>query len=371
MMNSTVNTKRVHFLGINFLRFLSAFALILYHCTLGLQKGVDTFWKMALHNLYIGVDLFFIISGFLITYLLIVEKQETGKISFKKFYIRRSLRILPLYYLIILLAYYLFHNTHPETDFVSHLFFFGNFSLITNNSWTITPLNPLWSICIEEHFYLVVPLLVSLVPTKKLHYMFISIIMLSIGFRAYTFYFDNGHWMTLYMHTLSRCDVIAIGGILAHQLYFGKQIVRCKRIWLFVAIVMLLVIMSSIDYGDYTTLFNATLKKYIFVIPMAIIFAAFILSKSESDGFSKIKNNKVFDYFGKISYGLYMYHSIVILYVVKISFLKDSDSLIIIAVTILTLLISALSYELFEMKFLKLKKSFVVIKTDSSLEVIK
>ena len=322
---------------------------------------------MGLHNLIVGVDLFFIISGFLITYLLILEKEKTSTISLVKFYVRRILRIFPLYYLVVFISYLVFRNTHPDTDFTSHLYFAGNFSLISHGTWSVAFLNPLWSICIEEHFYLIIPMLIYFIPRKHLMSFFISIIAITIFFRTYIDMTMEYNRMTIYAHTLSRCDVIAIGGLIAHLFYHRNEKFKIPKYIFWILLIFFTYVMAVVDYGDYTTLMYSVFKKYLFVIPLSIMFIYLILNKEDNPLLSYIKKNKVFDYLGKISYGLYMYHSIVIFFLGGMQFLTKNIFIKIIAVTICSIVISSLSYEFFEKPIVKLKKKFVVVNSKSSL----
>ena len=97
-----MNTNKISFIkGINPLRCIAALGIILYHSSIGLTEKFPDFLKLLIKNLPVCVDFFFIISGFLIVYLLLNEKERKGNISVKNFYVRRALRILPLYYLIL------------------------------------------------------------------------------------------------------------------------------------------------------------------------------------------------------------------------------------------------------------------------------
>lgn len=357
----SLSGKTTYFKGVNFLRFISALAIIVYHSTLNWQSGIDNFLKLGAHNLVIGVDIFFIISGFLITYLLIFEKSNYPNISLKKFYIRRFLRIFPVYYLVIFISYLIFNKSHPETDYLSNLLFIGNFSMISTNLWTVAPMNPLWSICIEEHFYLIIPLIVYLIPTSKLKLVLFSIILISIIFRGWATANIVYNWKTIYLHTLSRCDVIAIGGLIAIWYHSKKHLFKLNNIYLFFSSLILILLLLTVDVGDYSTVLKATLKKYIFIIPICIMFITFILpSQEQSQLARRLKENKTLDYLGKISYGLYMYHSFVILYLDRYINLNNSLIIKITIVTLLTIAISIISYEFFEKKILKFKKNYEV-----------
>jgi peptidoglycan/LPS O-acetylase OafA/YrhL len=213
---SEKTTSPTYFGGLNMLRAFCALAIIVYHTSLSFQDKMPSMVKMFLHNLTLGVDMFFIISGFIIIYLLLVEKQTTNKIDFIKFYIRRALRIFPLYFLVVGIAYLIYHNSNPTIDFSKYAYFASNFWMIAKNDWTVGILNPLWSLCIEEHFYLVIPLLIYITPLKRVNLVLIGAVAVSILFRIYACHTVQYNWMTIYCHTLSRCDLMAIGGLIAY-----------------------------------------------------------------------------------------------------------------------------------------------------------
>ncbi len=347
--------------GLDVLRFFSAFSIILYHLTLGFQDSFYPAIKMFLHNLPFGVDCFFLISGFLITYLLLVEKASTGKISLPKFYMRRALRIFPLYYLVIGIAYWYYHSTNPEIEFTKFACFWGNFSMIETDKWTVSMLNPLWSLCIEEHFYLVIPVILWFTPKEKVKYLFIGIILLSLLFRIYASIYCQ--WMTFYCHTMSRCDVLALGGLIAcyyHQNNKAFDEINSKHI--FISLLYLVLLMCILDASDYTLVVFALFKKYLFVLPMLIIFLGFSLSNAaENAVLQYLREHRILNYLGKISFGLYMYHSPVAEFLQRFDVIKNHRSLMLLGVIGATILVSIISYELFEKQILKLKGRFAAV----------
>ena len=364
------NEKTIHFSGLNALRFFSAFAVIFYHCSLSFQEQFPSGIKMLTHNLHMGVDMFFLISGFLIVYLLLVEKEKTKTISLPKFYMRRILRIFPLYFLIIGIAWLQYHQSRPEIPWDQFFYFAGNFWMIETNAWTVGILNPLWSLCIEEHFYLVIPLLVFLIPLHRIRFLFWFIILFSIAFRVYATLTIEYNWFTIYAHTLSRCDVLAIGGLMAwyhksNRLHFTISPVFMVGMFMYLVLTMMIV-----DNSDYTTMTFAVLKKYVFILPMAFLFYGMILNPQESRLLLLFKSNTMLDYLGKISFGLYMYHSPVLDFLAGVEWINQSLFIKIIVITLVTIVISALSYELFEKQILKLKSAFEVIRTrNANLDV--
>jgi peptidoglycan/LPS O-acetylase OafA/YrhL len=361
MTEPTSCMERRHFRGVNALRFVAAFCVILYHCTPEVRsKNLNAFGTIF-HNLMFGVDFFFIISGFLITYLLIVEKNNFGKIYLKKFYLRRILRIFPLYYLIVIYTYWVFKASHPHIDYASHFVFLGNFSLISHKGWSLTSLNPLWSICIEEHFYLIIPILVSLLPLRFLKYLFLVIICISIGFRTYmAYYFKYDNWMVIYAHTISRCDVIALGGLIA-VLYCNRgDKLKLNRWIMYASLICLFVAVMTFNFTDFNSIIRASVYKYMMVIPMAVFFISYLFPSKPSVLLQYVKNSTVLDYLGKISFGLYMYHSLVLYYISGQDYIYDNVYIRVIVITIITIILSSLSYELYEKIFLRLKKKYVV-----------
>jgi len=141
------------FSGLDGLRFLSITAVVWHHAV------TDSAWFAPGHYGFLGVDLFFVISGFLIVSLLLREKDKTNTISLKKFYIRRSLRIFPIYYGFILLLAAGYYFGSPNSDFGRgflselplYIFYLANFAPVT--------FSIVWSLATEEQFYLVCPFL--------------------------------------------------------------------------------------------------------------------------------------------------------------------------------------------------------------------
>jgi len=149
-MNTEFRDKKF-FAGLDGLRFFSITAVVWYH-SVGYLPGVP-FSGFG----FLGVDLFFVISGFLIVTLLLRESEKHGTISLKAFYIRRTLRIFPLYYgfILFLACFYFFLNRDSEVGkaFLSelsiYLFYLGNFFPVS--------LAIVWSLATEEQFYLLWP----------------------------------------------------------------------------------------------------------------------------------------------------------------------------------------------------------------------
>ena len=378
---NTNDHPRLHFQNLDIIRFAAAFYVLLHHTfsylfdvyhlpafmlKSGGQKLPDDLLPalVPLHQFIsngpLGVDLFFLISGFLITSLLIHEKSIHERVDIKSFYLRRILRIWPLYYFIIVFAYLFAHYYTGEPffrkDIYPHLFFVSNFTQIAANSWCAGKLFMLWSLCIEEQFYLVIPLLLALVPVKKLPYVFIGFVLLSIGIRMQLFHVYQYPWFAIYLHTGSRFDTLAIGCLLGYLNYagfkfsFGPVVRILLGLWLVAAL-------SFINSIYYDSFMAAVFYKYVFIIPMALLFLD--LMQNVLPG---LKNPfwQLINKLGKYSYGIYMYQVFLIVVADRWAgdyFSKSRWAFIAISFTI-TIVVSVLSYEIFEKHFLKLKKRF-------------
>src|SRR6056297_394494 len=202
-MSQTKGSGRIYFPYLDVIRFVAAFMIIIYHSygswrgwfgEVGFLSG-DTYTTLTgfgklvnrfLGNFEIGVDIFFLLSGFLITYILLMEKERYGKINIKNFLIRRTLRIWPLYFMLIAVAPFLVSWLNEDApNYLANALFVSNFHTINTGKW-MYPFAHFWSICIEEHFYLVWPFIIAFIPNKHLMKVFISLIIISIAFRMYT-----------------------------------------------------------------------------------------------------------------------------------------------------------------------------------------
>ena len=326
-------------------------------------KGPSLFFDMIMRNGTIGVDLFFMISGFLISYLLLTEKEKFGTINLKNFFIRRSLRIWPLYFFIICLAPLIVRWLgKPSPDYLTNIFFLNNFHAICTQEWTF-PFGHLWSICVEEHFYMVCPFIVLFVPRKHLVTVFLILISISLFYRAYIFFATNDWYFKIYLHSIARMDEIAIG-CLAAVIHFNTPFEFKTNKSIRIILLLVFLLLFSIDYHYYwENAFLSIFKKYFYLLLAGFLMLNFVFN--EKPLFSP---PKWINYLGKISFGIYMYSNIIVTIVAENSLEKIGgwrfSSLIFSSIVIgLTVIISAISYELFEKPLLKLKSRFEVANT--------
>ena len=190
-MDASIQKNKIFFPNLDGLRFVCFLAVFLYHCNETIfpkiyNPKITSVLNFLFRNGNLGVNIFFVLSGFLITFLLIKEKEFKNTISLKNFYVRRILRIWPLFYLCVFLGFAVFpffkYRTIPSpfelSNFWSYIFFAGNFNFI--KIWPAPPdalnLIVLWSVAVEEQFYLTWPIILKYFSKKTYPYIFIIII---------------------------------------------------------------------------------------------------------------------------------------------------------------------------------------------------
>lgn len=361
--------------NLNGLRFLGALMVFIFHVfTLGREhwgEFRESTWFSALYKLaskgHHGVGLFFVLSGFLITHLLLKEIERNGSINVKNFFIRRVLRIWPLYYFLIIFGFLMFpllpFGQGTDHSVLNYALFISNLDEIWNGA--NDPLNFLtisWSVSIEEQFYLSWMLLMLVLPFfrkgKYLFHLFSLIILSTVIFR---FLYHNDERI-MYYHTFANISDLAIGGLAAlgvSQFKWNEKMVNLSKlkVILIYVIGIVLVVLS-------TVIFKNELRS-VECLVLGSFFAFVVLEQAYGKHFP-LRMDRVPGFFqgGKITYGFYMFHCIVIYYMTSIFNLYNLTDqlwqfmLYIALVLLFTSGISIVSYRYFEHPLLKLKKKF-------------
>lgn len=372
--------NKIYFPNLNSLRGIAAVMVIISH----LQGDSKTLF--AFENFGgLGVTIFFILSGFLIAYLLLMEKEKFFNINIKDFYFRRMLRIWPLYFLILFFVYAIVpivftHYYNGEINRFSiksllmNIFFLTNITLIMK----LTPLviRVIWSIGIEEQFYLMLPWIMKIREKQRLIIILGIIFFFPLCKLCLVLYekFTGSESLQIISSiiTVTRFDCMAIG-VLFGILSFSKQInlgnfhityiFFIKRNVQF--IIYILLFFSVVITLLIPSLFNIT--NYV-ILPW--LFAICIINLATNDK-SIIKiENKIFNYLGKISFGLYLIHEIVIFFLLPLimPLIKDfnfvvKNFIVYLFVFTLTIILSHFSYYYYENQFLKLKRKVSYLAT--------
>lgn len=344
------------------LRFFLASFVILFHIPqLSRNQGLPYFDSLSIfHKGTEAVYMFFVLSGFLIIRLIYKAKLR-NMFSIKQFYLRRVLRILPLYYLIVFFGFLFYNLILPflnipfeinydlEAGLLLTIFFLPNvFSKLYSPGGI---LEILWSIGIEEQFYLFIAPLLFLI--KRKYILFILTLIVSLYFVV----FHSSSFKVL--REFSFVYFYLLFGGIASILEEDRKLEFIKGKALSIIIVTLTIIYFTTNWLVFESL-------WIHNLVTSILFSLFILTIS-SNNYSLEIRNRFINYFGRISYGIYMYHVIALNFVV-FAFIKIKnnnpfgDNITIFLINILTfaftIIISHISYKYFELYFLKLKNKF-------------
>jgi peptidoglycan/LPS O-acetylase OafA/YrhL len=362
--------------GLRFFCFLSVFLYHSFATEYASIRGTTLYYwvkDFVASNGNLGVNFFFVLSGFLITYLLLVEKQNFGNIKVGSFYIRRILRIWPLFYFCVFFGFVLFPQlktmlgqTPNETaQFPYYLSFLNNFDFIKNGLPDASILGVLWSVAIEEQFYLFWPLLIYLFPVQYYSRLFVAIVIGSFAFRYV--HADDG--LILEIHSLACISDMTIGAIAALSVYRSKDflawvIAAPKWIWgilYFLVFACYFFRQEIFAHGSFLLAFDRLF--------IAILFAMVILEQNFAQhSLFKLSQYKLLSKLGTYTYGLYCLHMIGILIVAKglatLGWNKNVYQLVLLEgglSLLITILLALTSYYFFESKFLKLKDRFARI----------
>lgn len=356
--------QKLYFPNLNGLRFIAAVLVIIHHVEqIKSIYGIESYWQSyPIFGLIgkLGVVLFFVLSGYLITFLLLEEERTLNGIHIFQFYVRRVFRIWPLYFLIVFLALFVLPNIvclnfpgFPKeviyseiiTKLILFIFFLPNlvlplFGLIPFASHT-------WSIGTEEQFYLVWPILLKLFKKHRLTLMGF-IVFLHFAVEEFLLAAPLGKEVLIGFWGSFNIGCMSIGGFFAVLLHQKKSVLK-------------IFMNDMVFYMSLNLLFLLVLKAiYIPLIHYefySFLFAIIILNLSNSKTLFFNLENKIFNYMGKISYGLYMFHPIAIsISLVFLTSLNYTNNVIIYSLSfILSIIMASLSYEYFESFFLKFK----------------
>lgn len=378
-----------YFYNINGIRFVLASLVLVHHVAVVTQlNGISNLYnKIVMLRAFgpVSVSLFFALSGFLISYILFIEKKETGKIAIKSFYFSRALRILPLYYIIVVI--HLFIIPHTALHSIESKLLIGDIGININNNTIIPnaiinlfylllmpqialallvangasyiPAGHVWSIGVEEIFYFIWPVLLlkysdkfrKLISRLSLFYYSIAILTI-IGviiikyteFNGDLFQRSINFMAILFMYNRVSCMFIGAAGA---YIFINKPILLQKIATKNKFIISCIVVSIFFIIGIRVPILMHELYCIFFIV--IILF----LIKNEKKYFLE---SIILNYLGKISYGIYMYQMIAI-FIITYFYIHFHFHFIWIYILsfFLTIFLAMLSYEIIEKRFLKLK----------------
>lgn len=372
--------KRIYFKNLNALRFFAAAAVIFHHVEqYKFLSGYSNAWGNTTIDAlgHKAVSFFFVLSGFLITFLLLEEDKRKGAINVKNFYVRRILRIWPLYYLIVFLCLfvmpYMFDlSIMGSTLLEKNLWLTAGllFLVLPNVMRTISPNliggNQLWSIGVEEQFYLVWPVLVKWFRTTLPVFLIAFVVvkaLVTIGLELAVLNYN-----TLVMQKLVRIWILlqveqmAIGAIGAWALFTHKE-----KILTFIYSLAVF----ALSLAGVVLLFVLPVHHWWVNYAEALAFVIVIMNLSTNPRIKLSMETPLLNSLGNISYGIYMYHTLCItvsLFMLRYLHIDRFDAVLfnvlLYALSIVsTIFVASLSYEFFEKRFLDLKERFMIVKS--------
>ncbi len=371
---TTPSGERLYLPELDGLRFIAFLMVFFFHG--GWPEGMvrmlvgRTAARALRENGGYGVQLFFILSGYLITTLLLREEARYGRIHLKAFWIRRILRIWPLYYLLIAIGFFVLPgldgqlgtSTYREmlrTHLLPFLAFLGNWSMALIRpapDW----LSVLWSVCVEEQFYLIVPLFVAIVTPRLRVPIVAAMIATSVAFRGWCAYRFESQLMIVF-NTFAQFDTLLSGVLLAMVLGSNRDrpVLRRWLRWLqwpiYVGFGWLL---TWPRLGQGTPIHRTFDFVWIWLCGVGIVMVA-VWGRGwlqRSLAYSRLV------WLGKISYGLYMYHEVALWardrLDIRMGWFPNKEYLLPIGALALTIALAAGSYYGFERRFLRLKRTW-------------
>ncbi len=338
------------------LRGLAILLVLIYHSYAPFTQGG-----------FIGVDIFFVLSGFLITTLLMKEHDTYGTIRFKKFYMRRFLRLAPALFL-VLFSFYIYSQLYMSGEkqdgallsIMGALFYVAN--LAKAFEWfSMGYLLPMWSLSVEEQFYLIWPLLLlsllAFFSCRKSLMIVVAIMIISVWVNRSLLAIDGVSLERLYYGSDTHCDGLLVGCLAAlltieykHNLARVSGVVKKYTVYIPV-IILLFYILSTLVMG------RGIRSIYIWYLPLLEVLSALLivylyLRKSDRVVFF---SNKYLVWLGSISYGLYLWHWVVYRVVADIG---GTGIDIAIYGSLASILLATISYYFVEKPVLRVKERF-------------
>lgn len=346
------------------LRFFAIISVLIGHWI-----SYDTRFLLIKHIPWAhGVILFFVISGFLITDILLNQKQKiderksTIAKSLKTFYIRRFFRIFPIYYLLI---FFLFFINYPKARelFIWLVTYTSNIYEGLSGNYA-GDFNHFWSLAVEEQFYIFWPLLIFIIPKKHLLKFFIVTLILSFCARLGYYHLYPDNWMMAAYMTPGLLLPLVLGALVA---YFKRE----KPVWFYnffkpiMAHVLLLLYIVTYYYFQHLTnnyFYKAVCDQYVFAV--VCVFYVANASVGSFWGISGLLlENRLSNYIGRISYGIYLYHLFIPTFFLNVfvpitGINTDSRKTAAFFYLLITVCLAHFSYRLIEKPINRLKDKF-------------
>ncbi len=280
------------------------------------------------HAGWIGVPMFFVLSGFLITRILINNRKGTH--YFRAFYSRRALRIFPIYYLVLLFCLAWGLATKASVSQFGYYFFYLQSFSISNNLqpyFCNTLMGHTWSLSVEEIFYLFWPAVIFMISKRNVVRVCVLSSIFSLGYKFVQVY--TGTEELAFFSLFGNLDALMAGSLLC--LYVGNltnlEFTRMHRVFLLLllAVALFFMVLQYVQL-DRSSLFLGRVFLSMSVIWLSFFVILFLITpQSHSSLLNSIFDSRILIYVGKISYGLYLYHFVVYMFIASFFYHYDID----------------------------------------------
>ncbi len=277
-----------------------------------------------------GVDLFFVLSGFLIGGILLDETRSPS--YFSTFYIRRAYRIIPLYVVIVLLTLVVYGTNQwawprVAAELSFFLLFIQNFRVAATGAYAFAGLSMTWSLAVEEQFYLTLPLAVRLISRRILWRLLLGVVIAAPLLRILAVQVMKMPWIASYILTPCRSDSLCLGVLIAMAIrtpsVWGKIVIHRKYVYAAFALACVIGIWMLIGPFQPFTMQLFGLEYSLLAIVYSLLLLATLVSQSLSSLFSLTPLR----FLGSIAYGLYLFHGMVSLVAFRVfAYLRPSSS---------------------------------------------
>jgi peptidoglycan/LPS O-acetylase OafA/YrhL len=304
---------RGYMVQLDSLRAIAVLSVMLSHFTPANVPNSLASSLVSIYDWFPGVSLFFVLSGFLITGILlrcrdtIESNNQSFGFTLGRFYIRRFLRILPIYYVTLFLTAPI--SNQIRSVFFWHLTYTTNIMVFLRTTFDETS-SHFWSLSMEEQFYIFWPFLILLTPKKHLLKVIITTVVLAIISR-FGCYFIGLNSVQIYVFPLSSLDTLGLGALLAFFTHYQNHYARAKRdlcnfgLWVCLPAIVSFIFLNLIVFNEIE-MFEVLIKPTV-----VAIFYVWLVDRA-AEGFDgntgAILELKPLVFIGKISYGLYLYH---------------------------------------------------------------
>ncbi len=324
----------------------------------------------------LGVNIFFVLSGFLITRILLIEREniqsKSKVVAIGNFMMRRSLRIFPIYYIMILILYFgaIYLPNPIPNDLRYYVLYLQNFLFYYRQAWPGGKVSPFWSLAVEEQFYLIWPWILFFINKKNIKkVMIIGIVIGTLSSIIFPLILKKNDMTPIL--TICCLHAFCFGGLLSYwsvgkDSMLENNYLLLKKLAIIAFISYSMIKISNFGIASFDRLFESVITTW--------VIASILLNKSSR--FDFILNNKILISIGKVSYGIYLFHNFIpvsvnaILHFLRkinfeqssllqtINFFQNNQLIFNSLCLIILLMISYFSFYFIETPFLKLKKYF-------------